>query len=163
MDFQTPDHVAQYMCGLIPPGTKTILEPTPGEGNILKHLSGYDVTAPSNFFMLQQSKYDCIVMNPPFSDKTAFGYPESPSLKGMRLGYYIFEECMKMSDHVIALMTWFTLTDSDVRMKKIKDFGLKSITTLPRKTFQYSRIQTCILELQKGFSGETVFKIISHK
>ncbi len=159
MDFQTPHEVASYMCGLIPTAAVTVLEPTPGEGNILKCLDGYQVTAPENYFDLKPNRFDCIVMNPPFSSKSAFGIPDHLDLKGMKLGYYLLDECMKRSDNIIALMPWFTIVDSDVRQRYLKTFGLKSITSLPRKTFQYARIQTCVLELEKGYTGETKFHV----
>lgn len=65
-----------------------------------------------------------------------------------------------MSDHVIALVPWFTISDSDVRLRSLKRWGLKSVTALPRKTFEYVRIQTVVLELEKGFKGETIFKVL---
>lgn len=68
-------------------------------------------------------------------------------------------ECMNMSDNVIALMPWFTLSDSDVRLRALKKYGMKSLTALPRKTFEYVRIQTVVIELQKGYKGETAFKV----
>jgi type I restriction-modification system DNA methylase subunit len=160
LEFQTPLEIAEFMCSIIPAGTKTVLEPTPGEGNIVKQLSQYQVTAPDNFFELDfNQRFDCIVMNPPFSSKSAYGIPEELEIKGMRLGYYILTECMKMSDHVIALMPWFTISDSDVRLRFMKSWGLKSLTALPRKTFQYARIQTCIFELYKGWKGDTIFQV----
>jgi hypothetical protein len=64
-----------------------------------------------------------------------------------------------MSNNIIALMPWFTISDSDVRLRNIKKYGIKSITALPRKTFQYARIQTVILELEKGYKGDTIFKV----
>lgn len=76
----------------------------------------------------------------------------------MRLGYFILTECLKMSDSVIALMPWFTISDSDVRLRFLKSWGIKSITALPRKTFQYARIQTVVLEMSKGFMGKTIFE-----
>jgi len=158
-EFQTPKIVAEYMASLIPGHCKTILEPTPGIGNIVSYLDNYDVTAPDNFFNLSTDHFDCIVMNPPFATKYAFGIPEDLDIKGLRLGYYILMECMKMSDHIIALMPWFTILDSDVRLRFLKEFGLKSITSLPRKTFQYARIQTCVFELEKGYPNETEFKV----
>lgn len=163
MDYQTPIEVAEYMCSLIPVGTKTILEPTPGEGHILQFLSNYIVTAPDNFFTLQDTRFDCIVMNPPFSSKYAYGIPESFEHTGMRMGYYILTECMKMSNHVIALMPWFTISDSDVRLRHLKKFGLKSLTALPRKTFQYARIQTVVIELYKGWELDTLFYVYEFK
>ena len=78
----------------------------------------------------------------------------------MRLGYYILTECMKQSDNVIALMPWFTISDSDVRLRTLKEYGLKSLTALPRKTFQYARIQTVIIELNKGYKKDTIFRTL---
>lgn len=159
-DFQTPLSVVKYMVSMVPAGAVTVLEPTPGEGNIVSQLDGYQVTAPTDFFLLKKQMFDCVVMNPPFSSKYAVmeNAPAEFDYHGMRLGYYILTECMKMSNTVIALMPWFTISDSDVRLRYLKEFGIKSITALPRKTFQYARIQTCILELVKGYKEETIFK-----
>lgn len=159
MQFQTPIEVARYMCSMIPENSIRILEPTAGSGNMLKCLTGYQVSSPENFFTMEPGSFDCIVMNPPFSSKYAFGIPEGFEHKGMRMGYYILTECMKMSDHIIALMPWFTISDSDVRLRYLKSFGLKSITALPRKTFQYARIQTCVFELERNYCRETEFKV----
>lgn len=158
--FQTPLNVASYMVGMVPPGTVTVLEPTPGDGNIVSLLSGYQVIAPADFFLLQQpARFDCVVMNPPFSAKYAKleNAREDYTKHGMRLGYEMLKQCMQMSDNVIALMPWFTICDSDVRLRYLKDYGLISVTALPRKTFEYARIQTCILRLSKGFTGTTDF------
>jgi len=158
-EYQTPPEVAEYMCSLIPNGTGSILEPTPGKGNILSFLTRYKVTAPDNFFTLDPDVYDCIIMNPPFSRKYAYGVPDEIDQNGLRLGYHILLECMKMSGNIIALMPLFTISDSDVRLRYLKRFGLKSITMLPRKTFKYVRIQTCIFELEKGWDKTTEFKV----
>lgn len=160
-DFQTPKWAAKYMTSLIPAGARTILEPTPGIGNIVAELNGYHVTAPEDFFLLPSQKFDCVVMNPPFSSKfmNLENAPTGNDFKGMRMGYYCLAECMKMSNNVIDLMPWFTISDSDVRLRYLKNYGLISVTALPRKTFQYARIQTCIFQLQKGYTGETIFKV----
>lgn len=160
-DFQTPVAIARYMASLIPEGAQTVLEPTPGKGNIVDQISAYDVTAPLDFFLLDKNRFDCIIMNPPFAAKYANmkNAPAEIKQSGMKLGYYVLFECMKMSKHIIALMPWFTITDSDVRLRFIKEFGLRSVTALPRKTFEYARIQTCVLELEKGFTGKTEFKV----
>jgi type I restriction-modification system DNA methylase subunit len=151
------------MVSLIPNNTITILAPTPGIGNIVSLIKDYDVTAPEDFFLMEKQKFDCIIMNPPFSSKSAFLDNASVEVinihKGMRLGYWFLLEAMKMSNNIIALMPWFTISDSDVRLRRIKSFGLKSLTALPRKTFEYARIQTVILELEKDFQGETLFKV----
>jgi type I restriction-modification system DNA methylase subunit len=159
-EFQTPIEVCKYMASLIPAGVRTVLEPTPGIGNLVAQLSGYEVTTPKDYFELDKSKrFDCVVMNPPFSSKSAFNVLEHLNKSGMQLGYHILIECMNMSDNVIALMPWFTLSDSDVRLRAIKKYGLKSLTALPRKTFEYVRIQTVVIELQKGYKAETAFRV----
>ena len=156
-DFQTPLHIAKYMASLIPGSCKTILEPTPGIGNITSCLNNFEVTAPADYFKLTKQRFDCIIMNPPFSSKYAFNVPDVINKHGMRLGYHILCECMEMSDNIIALMPWFTI--SDVRLRHIKRFGLISLIALPRKTFEYARIQTCIFQLKKGYKGNTDFKV----
>ena len=160
--FQTPPAVCRYMASLIPGHVKTVLEPTPGIGNLVSALSDFKVTAPVDYFTLDPGqRYDAIVMNPPFSATSANleNAPTSFLGTGMRFGYQMLMQSMHQSDHIIALMPWFTISDSDVRMRCLKRFGLKSITTLPRKTFQYARIQTCILELEKGYVGKTTFEV----
>lgn len=162
-DYQTPLLICDYMTSLVPNDAKKVLEPTPGIGNLKSSLerSGYKVTAPQDYFLLKKQRFDAVVMNPPFSSKYAImkNAPVGIDKHGMRLGYHILTECMEMSDIVIALMPWFTISDSDVRLRFLKDYGLKSLTALPRKTFEYARIQTVILELRKGHKKETVFKV----
>lgn len=159
--FQTPLDVCRYMRSLIPAFANTILEPTSGEGNIVSVLKHYTVTAPDDYFLLDGSlRFDSVVMNPPFSssscimDNAPANYP-----KGMSTGYQILFDCMNKTSSVIALMPWYTISDSDVRLRFIKSYGLRTITLLPRKTFEYARIQTCILELDSSFKGETEFRV----
>ncbi len=160
-DFQTKPEVCKYMVSLLPTGVRTVLEPTPGIGNIVDALAGYDVTAPKDFFLLDKKRFDAVVMNPPFSSKYANmeNAPAGINKHRMRLGYHILTECMEMSDIIIALMPWFTISDSDVRLRYLKKFGLKSLTALPRKTFEYARIQTVVIELQKGYKSKTIFEV----
>lgn len=146
-DFQTPIWCCKYMKTLIPDNVKTILEPTIGEGNIVNLLNDiYDVTAPKDFWKLKNNHFDCIIMNPPFTP--------------MSLGYKILYRCMELSDNIIALMPWLTLINSERRTEDIIAFGLKSVTHLPRSTFKGARVQTCILELEKGHKGKIEFRLI---
>lgn len=164
-DFQTPVNVAEFMVKEIPLGARTVLEPTPGIGRIVKaiHKRGYNVTAPDDFFLLTPRRFDCVVMNPPFSSRFAFleNAPSHLNKHGMRFGYYILQECMKMSDSVIALMPWFTISDSDVRLRFLKQFGLVKIVALPRNTFRYARVQTVVLVLAKGWDEPTTFHMLN--
>ena len=146
--FQTPDWCCEYMASFLPDDCPSILEPTPGKGNLVKALKkkGHVVdTGRDDFFDIPDwFSVDWIVMNPPFTP--------------MKVGYKILDKCMKMSDNIIALMPWLTIINSEKRTKKIMDFGLKSIVHLPRKTFPGSRVQTCILELSKRWDEPTIFK-----
>lgn len=147
MDFQTPSDVCDYMASFVRGDNLRILEPTPGEGNLVKSLSlRGEVTAPLDFFTLPPNLvYDYVVMNPPFSP--------------MKLGYAVLFDCMNRSDNIIALMPWLTLINGERRAAILVDFGLKSVTHLPRTVFKGSRVQTCILELQRGYCGETVLRM----
>lgn len=148
-DFQTPKDVADYMASLIWHHSQTFLEPTPGAGNLVKALMdiGKDcIEAPTGDywkFIHSISKYDTIIMNPPFT-------PMSNCIR-------FVDEAMKRSDEVIALLPWLYLINSDIRMKKIMDFGLKSVTYLPRNTFPSCRVQVCIIHMNKRHKGGTEF------
>lgn len=160
-DFQTPKWAAHFMASLIGEKKQTVLEPTPGRGNIVSALQskGHNVIAPTNYFLLPKKlKFESIVMNPPYSSKfiDPTGAPDDFP-KGMAAGYWFLYDCMKRSNRVIALMPWFTISDSDTRLRSIYNYGLVAVYPMPRKTFQYARIQTVILDIQKGFRGTTTF------
>lgn len=167
-NYQTPKEVCSYMASLVPEDAVKVLEPTPGLGNLVEALfkRGFFPEFPEDYFMERErylkTNWDCIIMNPPFSSKSAFmenAPVEWQDQIGMKFGYKMLLEMMSISDNIIALMPWFTISNSDVRLRRIKKFGLKSVTALPRKTFKYIRIQTMVLELEKGFQGETAFKV----
>lgn len=98
------------MASMIPKKSKSVLEPASGSGNIIKaiELTGkkVSVTAPDDFFLLKDNRFDCVVMNPPFSLRftNIKNAPTCTDMKGMKMGYYFLTECMKKSDCVIALM-----------------------------------------------------------
>lgn len=145
INFQTPEWVCKEMVKMIPQGIVTVLEPTPGAGNMVKALDGYSVTAPEDFWTVT-GQFDAVVMNPPFSP--------------MVQGYRILFKCMEMADTIIAVMPWLTMINSEKRTKAIMDFGLKSITHLPRNAFKGVRVQCCILNMVRGYNGHTQFRCI---
>jgi len=149
--YQTPLSVVKIMCDMIPNGVNKILEPTPGSGNIVRELEsrGYNVTAPSNFQDMNPFQFfDCVVMNPPFKSSIEHSY---------------LLDAMRMSDTVIALMPWFTLINSDSRTEYLKQWGLVSVTHLPRATWRQIRVQPCILFLRRGHSGPTELLFVNKK
>jgi hypothetical protein len=145
VDFQTPDHVCEYMVKLLPKNIVAVLEPTPGEGNLVKALRkhNYVVDEPVDFFTHKFTNYDAVVMNPPFTPMT--------------VGYDILYQCMELSDCIIALMPWLTIINSQKRTNDIIDFGLCSITHLPRSVFKGARVQTCILKMVSGYDDDIIF------
>jgi methylase of polypeptide subunit release factors len=139
------------MASLVPSSCRIVLEPTPGLGNLVKALrgKGFQVRAPSDFAEITTDRrFDAIVMNPPFTP--------------MQCGYDILYRCMEMSDHIVALLPWLALINSQRRAQDIRTFGLKTVTHLPRSTFQGSRVQCCVLEMKRGYSGETLLRFLSH-
>jgi hypothetical protein len=148
-NFQTPPWCCRYMVSLIPPGCCTVLEPTPGTGNLVQALGGYEVTMPVGDFWIEiepARRFDAVVMNPPCS-------PPSRA-------YKFLMRCMTMSDHIIALMPWVTIINSDRRTNLIREFGLMSITHLSRSVFPGSRMQCCILQMRRGYLGETTLHFL---
>jgi len=132
------------MVSLLPNKVRWVLEPTPGEGNLVAALMdhGFAVFAPSKFEDAR-GRYDAICMNPPFSP--------------MKRGYDILYQCMEMSNSIIALMPWLALINSQKRTARIIEWGLVSVTHLPRSVFPGARVQCCILEMHKGYKGEIRF------
>ena len=123
----------------------TILEPTPGEGNLANAANSKGIViCPNDFFELEPQRFEAVVMNPPFTP--------------MELGYRILFACMEMSDEVVALMPWLTLINSQKRTDTLVSFGLKSVTHLPRTIFKGARVQCCIIHLVKGYTQKTLFE-----
>ena len=153
-NFQTPENICKYMCSFLPEYAGLILEPTPGKGKLVKELENYGTVQyplPGvDFFDLEKStlhnQYNWVVMNPPFTP--------------MKDGYKILYKCMEMTTNIVALMPYLTIINGEKRTQDIMDWGLKSITHLPRSTFKGSRVQTCILHMEKGFKGDTIFKTL---
>lgn len=143
--FQTPTDVCNYMSSFLPANAGSILEPTPGMGNLVNAIKYKGrVTAPDNFFAMEFQRFDWIVMNPPFTP--------------IKVGYDILYRCMEMSDNIIALMPWLTIINSHKRTRDILSFGLVSISHLPRNVFKGSRVQTCILHMKKDWAQSSIFK-----
>jgi len=139
------------MASLVPSSCHIVLEPTPGIGNLVRALrdKGFSVRSPNDFAEIAaDQRFDAIVMNPPFTP--------------MRVGYDILYQCMGMSNHIIALLPWLALINSHQRTKDVRAFGLKTVTHLPRSTFQGSRVQCCILEMDREHAGETLLRFLGH-
>ncbi len=163
MEFQTPRPIARYMQSLIPIGVNTLLEPTPGSGNLIHGLNGkYEITAPIDFFLIDRKRYDCVIMNPPFTSNEAI-LSNAPAgvkkLTGSRFSNWFLYEMLEWSDSVIALMPWYVIINSAKRTQKLIDFGLVSITSIGRPWFN-TRVQTCILQLKRGSNKTTAFKLM---
>jgi hypothetical protein len=146
--YQTPIWACNYMADMIPEGVRTILEPTAGEGRLVKVLRdrGYEVTAPELFENLDPFlQFDAVVMNPPF-------------VKGIEHKFLLTS--LQISPVIIALLPWFSLINADSRSYLLKVFGIRSVTHLPRCTFRQIRVQTMIIHLQRGWDEPTIFEII---
>jgi type I restriction-modification system DNA methylase subunit len=141
MDFQTPDWVSEIMVKMVDIVPKTILEPTAGEGKLLRVIKrGFPsakVFAPQDIFEFEpKQEIDCAIMNPPFSP--------------MKLGFEILQLVSGMTDNIISVVPWLHIINSVRRVEWFKENGLCEIIHLPRKAFKGSRVQTCVIKLCKG-------------
>lgn len=144
-NFQTPDWVCDIMTArildLYGEHPNTILEPTQGEGNLVRSIKRMNpnstIYTPKDFFTFNK-RIDLIVGNPPFSP--------------MSIGYDILERCFKLSDNIIMLMPWLSLINSVKRTLLYKERGLRTVIHLPRNAFKGSRVQTCILLFKRGYT-----------
>ncbi len=151
-DFQTPEWLANYMASFIPENAGTILEPTPGAGNLVKAIQGKgSITAPKDFFKLSMDlRFDWCIMNPPYNPRS--------------LCNSIFLQCMEQCDNIIALIPYDTITNAQKRHRKIMHFGLKEIIHIDRyKAFKNIRVNICIMIMERGYKGETIFKSLPQK
>jgi len=152
MTFQTPPWCCDYMARLVPSGHRRVLEPTPGQGNLVRALQQDErrlhVIAPERFEDIQAGdRFSAVVMNPPFTP--------------MSRGYEILAACMELAPFVIALMPWLVLINSEARTRAITEYGLRVVHHLPRSTFPGARVQTCILEMRHGFGGTTQMEFVA--
>ena len=126
----------------------SILEPTPGMGNLVDAIHDKcplaHITAPHNYYELEPSRYDAIVTNPPFTP--------------MVVGYEILDSLLCQSDTIIALMPWLSIINSKKRSEKYKSAGLKKVIHLPRNAFPGSRVQCCVLVFNAGYSGDILLE-----
>lgn len=149
-EFQTHPAVSQHMAGMLPTDYMiSVCEPTPGLMGLVnaaeKRLRYKILYPPGRFedWIQPNDRFDWVIMNPPFSP--------------MVEGYRWLRMLMDHSDNIICLLPWSILINSSRRMNFLMEFGLVSVTNLPRKAFPKTRIQCCIMKLQKGYQGETKF------
>ncbi len=147
-EFQTPKWVCDFMVSLVGYYPDTILEPTPGKGNlinaIVREFPGATLLATCPDFMnTKPIPVDVVIANPPFTPMTK--------------GYEMLDRFFEFSGHVIALMPWLTLINSEKRLKRLKEHGLYEIIHLPRSVFKGSRVQTCVLVFLPEYRGQITF------
>lgn len=148
IDFQTPAWVCEFMATSVYGYPNLILEPTPGNGNLVdairkNHPSTKILTPENDFMEMDIVDVDFVIANPPFTP--------------MPLGYKMLDRFFEFSGNVIALMPWLTIINSEKRLDKLKSNGLREIVHLPRSVFKGSRVQTCILMFTDGYKDQIVF------
>lgn len=147
-DFQTPEWLCDFMASAVHGYPNKILEPTPGNGNLIraikkKHPNAHILTPEGDFMKMDICNVDFVIANPPFTPMT--------------LGYDMLDRFFEFSGNVIALMPWLTVINSEKRLDRLKSYGLREIIHLPRSVFSGSWVQTCILMFTKGYSGDILF------
>jgi hypothetical protein len=157
-NFQTPPEICNFMASMVPYKNSRgiishVLEPTPGKKQLVNSLlvKGYRVSYPDGDFWEMKhlvEKYDAVVMNPPFTP--------------MRLGIRFLKRAMLLSDHIICLFPYLLLANSQQRQIEYQQWGMRKLITLPRDAFPGSRVQCCIMVLDKEFSGQTTFEYFTY-
>jgi hypothetical protein len=153
--FQTPDWVTHKMCDLLNFKPEIILEPTPGEGFMVKILQSRfpqsNVLYPQDYWKYRKYgpyfRPEVIIANPPFSP--------------MKKGYDFLFDFMELTDRIISIMPWYSIIQSVKRTQKILNFGLKRVIHLPRSVFRGSRVNCCVLDLHFGYHGPVALEFWS--
>lgn len=149
-EFQTPMIVGRHMATMLVPGFT--LEPTPGLGNLVRcaeEVGCWCYEPDGDFFKdpilnpPRVVRFDNVIMNPPYSDS--------------QQGWTFLEPCLDLSCNIVILAPWILLINSGKRIDRLIKFGMQSVTHLPRKTFPGSRVQTCVIHLNKHHHGPTEF------
>lgn len=150
--FQTPKWLCDKIAKAIDlPNDSTILEPTPGAGNLVKALTKFKVSTPVSDFWdlddpIHKEKFDAVVMNPPFSDAEC-----------------ILMKCMQLSDMVVAIVPWITILSSDKRTSKIREWGIEKVWHLPRKVFSGISSSLMVIFLKKGYKGDILLEFVDYE
>lgn len=136
--FQTPDVVCDLMVSMIEGNPNVILEPTPGQGNLVraikKRFPNAKILAPKDIFSFNPDcDIDWIISNPPFS----------PMIRG----FEFLQMFKQWTNNIIILLPWNLLINSRIRTKWFYDNGVCEIHHLPRSVFKGSRVQTCIVKM----------------
>ena len=176
--FQTPDYVADYMVSLIKEEPRLVLEPSIGEGNLVKalwkrfpkcHVLGFDTKQTTlkddrlEFFKLDFMKvkdsylldtigyrFDLILANPPFTP--------------MLLSYGFFEKLINIQKRGVYILPYLFLINSNSRPKKYSQIvNVKNIINLPRNVFKNARIQSCILDVYDGETRDSKYTWYNEK
>lgn len=146
MDFQTPVWLCNYMVSLVEGNPHSILEPTPGEGNLVKAIKkkfpNSDVYAPEKLNFENIGNFDYIIANPPFSP--------------MKKGYDLLQNLFFYSNNILIIMPWHSIINSEKRTTYYLQQGLRTVTHIPRRAFNGSRVQTCILHFNKKSVDEII-------
>jgi len=140
-----------------------VLEPSIGEGNLIKALwdkypntkvVAYDIedcpikdnrlTFIKQDFLQANIKFkpDFILSNPPFTPMT--------------LSYKFFDKCQQIQNRGIYILPYLFLINSTSRPREYSQkLFIKNIVNLPRNVFKNSRIQSCILDVYRGKTDTT--------
>jgi len=146
-EFQTPDWVCDLMVNMIPitDNPKVILEPTPGEGNLVRAIqrrfSQCRILAPNDIYLFHpKEKIDWTVSNPPFTP--------------MSLGFSLLQRMKIWCDNIVILLPWLLLINSEERTDWFLRAGLSEVIHLPRSVFGSSRVQACVMKMTPRRSKE---------
>ena len=159
------------MVDLIDKEPKLVLEPSIGQGNLVKALwrkfpntkvIAYDIMdSPLKDDRLIFYKQDFLSAN---IDYTPDLILSNPPFTPMTLSYQFFNKCIKIQKRGIYILPYLFLINSTNRPKIYsKNINIKNIIHLPRSIFKNSRIQCCILNIYEGTTNISYYKWYEEK
>jgi hypothetical protein len=104
----------------------------------------------------QGMKFDLIIGNPPYSDRSNASASGEGGMSASLDDKFVLE-CIKVSDDVrlIIRSKHFSKESSNFRRDLFKSGKVKSITYLPGDTFAIQNTETCILHVDQNHTGPT--------
>ena len=154
------------MVDLIDKKPKLVLEPSIGEGNLIKALwkkypdakvIGYDIVdTPLKDDRLLFLKQDFLSANVEYIPDLLLS---NPPFTPMTLSYQFFDKCINIQKRGIYILPYLFLINSTNRPKIYSQIiNIKNIIHLPRNVFKNSRIQACILDVYEGKTDISNYK-----
>jgi len=145
----------QDLTNLKTKGQVSVVACDPGYAEYYRN-NGYTTYTTHEFFAMTDIKFDVIVGNPPYSDRTS----NSTNNKGIDDRF--FEKSMKLSGYVSMIIRskHFVNQSSTFRKDLFSSGFISKIEYLPEDTFTIVNVRTCVVTYNRDHKGLTEVKTL---